>query len=98
MFIENLAVVVRIQLADESVLHHSFLEFDISIIENLFEDILVCSIDLSFTILLHLVVSCPQDGFEEHGVVETVFNVQTVLQGQSNQLVKRFKYAQGLIV
>ena len=98
VLVEDLAVVVRVELADESVLHHPLLEFDVAVVEHLFEHVLVGALDLGLPVLLHLVIRSSDDSLEEHGVVEAVLDAETVLQGQADQLVQGFKYAEGLVV
>ena len=66
MLIEDLAVVMRVQLTDQSVLHHSPLKFHIAaLIEHVFQNFLECPIGVLKLLFIKAVISSSDDTFEE---------------------------------
>lgn len=89
---------MRVEFTDESILHHAFLQFDISLIKHLLKNIFVSAIDFGFTIFLHLMIANADDRFKEHRVVQTILDIQWILNRQSDQLVQGLEDTKGFIV
>ena len=68
MLVEDFAVIMRVELTYESILHHSLLELDISIVEHFLKDVLKSSILILQALIIKTVVGSADDTLKESGI------------------------------
>ena len=97
MLVEDLAVVMRIELTDESVLHHPLLKLDVTLSKHIFQDVLKGTVLILETLIIKSIVSSADDALEEARIVDTVSYLQGVLDGSADDVVHGLQNSEGLI-
>jgi len=68
VLVEDFAVIMRVELTDESVLHHSLLKLDVAFSEHIFKDVLQGSIVFLQALIIKTIVGCADDALKESGI------------------------------